>query len=82
MTKKIIEILNGIRPEFDFSKESEFIANGMLDSLDVITLVSDLDEAFGISIDGMDIIPENFSTVENIELLLQKNGAVSHESSI
>lgn len=75
MKTKIIEILNGIRPEFDFGTETEFISNGMLDSFDLITLVTELDESFSISIDGTDILPENFETVESIEALLKKSGA-------
>ena len=46
----------------------------MLDSLDVINLVVALDSYFGISIDGMDIVPENFSTTESIIALLKRNG--------
>jgi len=76
MKEKIIEILTGLRPEFDFSQEGvDFIEDGMLDSFDVVNLVSDLDATFGISIDGIDILPENFATVESIEQLLKKNGA-------
>ncbi|MDH1882709.1 acyl carrier protein [Empedobacter sp. GD03797] len=75
MKSQIIEILNGIRPEFNFGTETEFISNGMLDSFDLITLVTELDETFGISIDGTDILPENFETIDAIEALLIKNGA-------
>ncbi len=75
MKNQIIEILNGIRPEFDFGAESGFISQGMLDSFDLISLVTELDETFGISIDGTDILPENFETVNSIEALLIKNGA-------
>ncbi len=75
MKNQIINILNGIRPEFDFGTESQFISQGMLDSFDLVSLVTELDEAFKISIDGTDIVPENFETVESIEALLIKNGA-------
>lgn len=75
MKTQIISILNEIRPEFDFGTESQFISQGMLDSFDLVSLVTELDEAFGISIDGTDIIPENFETVDSIESLLIKNGA-------
>jgi acyl carrier protein len=74
MNQKIIEILTELRPEFDFNQATDFISNGMLDSFDVITLVTTLDETFGISIDGADILPENFSSVERIVALLEKNG--------
>jgi len=72
--KQIIDILTEVRPEFDFNEETDFIQAGMLDSFDVITLVNTMDEKFGISIDGVDVLPENFSSVEKIEALLKKTG--------
>ena len=69
-----MEILNQIRPEFDFSSSSNYIEDGMLDSFDVISLVSDLEEAFGIEIDGLDIVPENFFGIERIGELVVKSG--------
>lgn len=75
MREKIIQILTDLRPEFDFTEDVNFIEEGMLDSFDIVNLVSDLDSTFGISIDGVDILPENFATVEAIENLLKKNGA-------
>lgn len=74
MDEIIVQILRDIRPEFDFTEKVDFIEEGMLDSFDVINLVSALDERFGISIDGVDILPENFSSVKAIEKLLKKNG--------
>lgn len=76
MKDQIIKILTGLRPEFDFTQEGvNFIEEGMLDSFDLVTLVSELDSTFGISIDGVDILPENFSSVDAIAALLVKNGA-------
>jgi acyl carrier protein len=74
MKEKILEILNGIRSEFDFSENVNFIEAGMLDSFDVVSLVTELDEEFKISIEGTDILPENFSTLEAIFNLLKKYG--------
>ncbi|GHT61846.1 hypothetical protein AGMMS50239_13680 [Bacteroidia bacterium] len=74
MKQQIIEILTELRPEFDFTQDVDFIEAGMLDSFDVIMLVNTLDEKLGISIDGMDVVPENFSSAEKIEALLKKNG--------
>ena len=76
MKEKIIKILTELRPEFDFTQEGvDFIEEGMLDSFDLVTLVSELDSTFGISIDGVDILPENFGSVDAIAALLVKNGA-------
>ncbi len=76
MKEQIVKILTELRPEFDFTQEGvDFIEEGMLDSFDLVTLVSELDSTFGISIDGVDILPENFSSVDAIAALLVKNGA-------
>lgn len=74
MEDKIVAILNNLRPEFDFNEPVNFIEEGMLDSFDVINLVNELDTTFGISIDGIDVLPENFSSVASIIELLHKNG--------
>jgi acyl carrier protein len=74
MKERIIKILTDIRPEFDFTKKINFIENGMLDSFDIVSLVTALDEEFSISIDGMDILPGNFSSIDKIGELLNKKG--------
>lgn len=75
MEDKILSILTGIRPEFDFTRSTDFIEDGMLDSFDIAALVVELDEAYAISIDGVDIVPENFAGIAAIKNLLVKNGA-------
>ena len=70
----IKKILADIRPEFDFESSTDFIEDVYLDSFDLVTLVAELDETYGISIDGLDIIPENFMSVETIAEVVKKNG--------
>ena len=81
MKEQIVEILTEIRPEFCFGEHTNFIKEGMIDSFDMVLLVSELDKRFEISIDGMDIIPENFSSLNKILELLTKNGAY-HEHAL
>lgn len=71
---KIVEILSQIRPEFDFLQSRDFFDEGILDSFDLISLVSELDQIYGISIDGMDILPTNFYNVDAIAALLSRYG--------
>jgi acyl carrier protein len=73
--KAIPDILKEIRPEFDFTASNDFFSDGMLDSFDLMTLVSTLDKTFGISIQGTDILPENFQNIVAIESLLRRSGA-------
>ncbi len=75
MREKIIEIIRDNRPDIENVENEEFITNGLLDSFDIVTLVAEFDKAFGISIDGADITPVNFNTVDAIVEMLKKNGA-------
>jgi len=70
----LVDLLAAIRPEFDFSRSSDFFADGLLDSFDLLTLVADLEKTYGVRIDGMDIVPENFLNLAAIEHLLGKAG--------
>lgn len=72
MKTKVLNILIQIRSEFDFSTSSNFIEDGILDSFDIITLVTMLDEEFNISIEGTQVIPDNFTSVDSICSLLSK----------
>lgn len=71
---KVSDILAQIRPELDFSSSTDYFEEGLLDSFDLVTLVNELDQTYGISIDGMDIVPDNFASVAAIEALLRKCG--------
>lgn len=66
-------ILNDIRPEYEFYEEIDFIESGMLDSFDIITLVTELEEKFNIKIDGGDIIPQNFNSINSIIILVENS---------
>jgi acyl carrier protein len=75
--KPIPEILAEIRPEYNFASSSDFIADGMLDSFDIVTLVAALDHHFSISIRGTDIVPENFKNTGAICEMLKTYGVCS-----
>ena len=70
--KDLTAILKGIRPDVDFSASKNFVKDGLLDSLDVIRLVGDLDEAYSISIPGEAIVSENFVDLSSIEKLVER----------
>ena len=71
---ELVTILNGIRPGKDFVRANNFFDDGMLDSLDLTTLVSALESRFGIFVDVDEMVPENFSSVTAIEKFLVGKG--------
>lgn len=75
MKNRIVEILKEIRPEFEFEGVADFFEEGMLDSFDLMTLVSTLQEEYGVKIAGEEILPENFANVDAIVVLMEKSGA-------
>ena len=75
--KKILEILAELRPEFDFENSSDFIEDGLLDSFDIASLISVIEERYSVKVDGRDIVPENFLSVDAIISLIEKSSEKS-----
>lgn len=69
---KLMKILWEINPDIDFETEDALIDGGMLDSFDIVTLVAEIDDAFGIEIPAEALIPENFNSAEAIFALIQR----------
>lgn len=64
--EKILKILEGIKPGVDYANETALIDDGFLDSFNVISIVLELNETFGIQITVSDLEPENFNSVKAI----------------
>ncbi len=72
MRDELIEILEEIRPDVDFENEENLITDGILDSIDVVSLVGEIDEAFDVQIHVEDLTPDNFNSVDAIIALIEK----------
>ena len=68
---KLMQILSEMRPDVDFENETALIDNGVLDSFDIISLVSELNDAFSISISPADLDPDNFNSAANMWKLIE-----------
>lgn len=69
---KLMRILSELTPDIDFETEDALIDGGMLDSFDIVTLVAEIDDAFGIEIPAEALIPENFNSAKAIFALIQQ----------
>jgi len=72
--EKIYEFLNELHPEYDFISNEGVIEDGVLDSFDIISLVTMIEEEYDVIFDALDIVPENFNSVESIANVIRKNG--------
>lgn len=70
--EQVLQILSAVRPDVDFETETALIDDGILDSFDIVALVGDLNDAFGIEITVEELEPENFNSAEAICALVQK----------
>ena len=70
--EKLLKLLREINPDIDFETEDALIDGGMLDSFDIVTLVAEIDDAFGIEIPAEALIPENFNSARAILSLIRR----------
>ena len=68
----LMQSLEERRPDVDFENETLLIGNGILDSFDIVSLVTALNDAFDIEINSNDLIPENFNSAHAILSLIEK----------
>ena len=66
MKERILKLLEGIQPDIDFENETALIDDSLLESFDVIQIVTSLMDEFDISIDADDIEPENLNSLDAI----------------
>jgi acyl carrier protein len=71
---ELITILNEIRPGQNFAGAKNFFDQGMLDSLDLTTLVAALESRYEVFMDVDEIVPDNFHNLEAIKLILARKG--------
>lgn len=72
MEEKVLEILQEIRSDVNFEKETALVDDGILESFDVIQIVTTLMDAFDIFIDADDIEPENLNSFKAICALVEQ----------
>lgn len=74
--EKLMNILREIDDSIDYENEKALIDGRILDSFGVITLVSELEDAYGIEIGASEMTPDNFNSAEaiyNMVIRLQGN---------
>jgi D-alanine--poly(phosphoribitol) ligase subunit 2 len=60
--ERLLEILEGIRPDLDFSSATNLIDGGFLDSFDIASIISELNDEYNITIRVTELKPENFNS--------------------
>lgn len=64
--EQLMEILNDIQPDVDYENCTTLIDDELLDSFAILSIVSELEEAFDIEITPVDIVPENFNSAKSL----------------
>jgi len=70
--EKLLEILEEIKPGVDYENIDTLINDHYLDSLSILSLISELEDEFDIVIPTVEIIPDNFNSVKSMMALINK----------
>ena len=70
--EELLEILKNMHPDVDFDKVEDMIGEGILDSLDIVTLITEINNIFDVSIPAEEVIPENFASVASLWALIER----------
>ncbi len=70
--EELLKILKDLHPNVDFGTADNLIEDGVLDSLDIVTIIADINNTFDVRIPAEEILPENFASAEAIYALIQR----------
>lgn len=70
--EELLNILSELHPDVDFETQENLIDDMILDSFDIVTLISEISENFDVTISAEHIIPENFNSAKALYALIQK----------
>ena len=70
--EELMRILGELHPDVDFSTADDLIGDGVLDSLDIVTLITEINSAYDVSIPAEEILPENFRSAKAIYDLITR----------
>ncbi len=70
--EKLLAILKEIRPDVDFENEETLIDDGILDSFDIVSIISEIDDKFGVQLRITELDPDNFNSAENLWQLVKQ----------
>lgn len=62
--EKLLTVLSEIRADIDYRETDDLIDGGYFESIDIISCIAAIEDAFDISIEPYDITPENFNSAE------------------
>lgn len=68
----LIQILKDLHPEVDFETCETLIDDKVLDSFDIVSIISEINEEFDVVIPAEEIIPENFNSAKALFALITK----------
>lgn len=71
MIEQLLEILTEAVPGVDFEMETALVDDEILESLDIVTIVSEIREVFDVEITVDDLIPDNFNSVQAMADLIE-----------
>ena len=70
--EELLEILTDLHPEVDFETCDKLVDDKIIDSFDIVSIISEISEQFDVVIPAEEIIPENFNSAEALYDLIQR----------
>lgn len=72
--ERLLEILEEIQPDIDYATCTNLVDGHLLDSLSILALVAELEDAFDITIPAVEITPSNFNSAAQIWAMILRLG--------
>lgn len=70
--ERLLQLLTAVNEDVDFANETKLVEDGLIDSFDIIQIISSIDDEYDVSIPATEILPENFNSAKALLALIEK----------
>ncbi|MBE6541681.1 MAG: acyl carrier protein [Ruminococcaceae bacterium] len=70
--KKLISILSDVCPDVDFENETALVDDGLIESLDIVAIVTEIMAEFDVEITVDDLLPDNFNSADALLAMIEE----------
>lgn len=69
---RLLELLNRVRPDVDFEKQTKIVDEGILDSMSIARLIGMIEDEFDVEFEVTDLVPENFNSIDAMMKMIER----------
>ena len=68
----LLKILTNLHPEVDFETSTDLVDGKIIDSFDIVSIISEINDEYDVVIPAEEIVPDNFNSAQALWNMVER----------